>query len=358
MSESVVDFAVFGSTPLSRLLAGLLAAQHGRTVIHVGHSQSAYRLARGIDLSVAPITRPESWAMLRAGVAETLKLLGKLAGRNAVSHLDLLFLAQSPQAAEALGHIRQMASGFGIAAEPAPPSLAGAGRQGLRMRDAVRLNRAVLEPALDAWLDKVGVQRLVPDRVVIGPQGSVSLGDVAAPVAARQAVLADDEAILRYLPVPQWSPLLVRKTSASLLSTPLRALAAPVVMDLDFGLVAQQQAEAGIAVTGMGDMANVVARFEALIGRDSPIELAGQTAFPTLVTFDGAAAVGRASGEGADVVAGLGASAAFFAPALARWLCGDADPFEAAWFGARLVNRSGGPFPVTDYRPGLIGDAA
>ncbi len=60
MSQPTADFAVFGGTPLARLLAGLLAAKHGRRVVFVGESLSGYRLPRSIDLTVAPLTRPKA----------------------------------------------------------------------------------------------------------------------------------------------------------------------------------------------------------------------------------------------------------------------------------------------------------
>ena len=84
MSESAVDFAVFGSSPLASLVAGLLASRHKRRVIIVGEPEARYRLPRALDLSVAPITRPETWALLTANKADSAKLISKIGGRNAV----------------------------------------------------------------------------------------------------------------------------------------------------------------------------------------------------------------------------------------------------------------------------------
>jgi hypothetical protein len=61
---------------------------------------------------------------------------------------------------------------------------------------------------------------------------------------------------------------------------------------------------------------------------------------------------------GADVVVGLSCYGAFLVPALARWLCGTASSEEAAWFGARLVNRTHKAPPVDDYVTGAAGAAA
>ncbi|QQR37934.1 hypothetical protein [Devosia rhizoryzae] len=353
MSDTQADFAVFGSTPLARLLAGLLASVHGRKVIFVGESQSGYRLPRSIELSVAPVTRPETWALLAEGVAETMRLIGKVAGRAASSRVDPIFFAESAWGIEALSHIRHMAMGFRIAAEPVAPSLLGAGRSGIILRDAIRLNRPVLEPALDLWLDRHKVQRLAPDRVEIALDGSVSIHAGGKSSAAQQAVLVDPEAIMAWLPLRQWPTLFRRQPAATILTTPTQPIAAPVMLEVGDGTVLLQQAEGGIAGIGRGDLAAFSASMRSLLGAERQVEQAGQTAFPALVTADGAPAVGRAGGTGADVVANLGMTGVFLAPALARWLAGDAQQHQANWFAARLVTRNVRSASVSEFAPPL-----
>lgn len=353
MSEAEFDFAVFGATPLAHLLAGLLATAHGRKVMLVGEGQAGYRLIRGIDLSVAPMTRPESWAMLGHSVPEAARLISRIAGRSGLSRVDPIFFAEGRQDSEALSHMRHMALGFGIAAEPAAPSLLGEGRAGLVLRDAMRINRPALEHGLDRWLQQGSVLRLVPQSVSIGLDGPARVVADGVTYLARQAILADDEALMTWLPLKQWPTLLRRTGFASILTTPTRPLAASVMLELNSGVFLTQQAEGGIAGFGPGDLAHFSAHLQALLGRDRQVEQAGQTSFHGLMTLDGAPTFGRVAGVGADVVAGLGCAGAFVAPALARWLAGAASPSEAAWFGGRLINRSGKAAPVGDYAPGL-----
>lgn len=355
MSEPIADFAVIGSTPLARLLAGRLAGSHGRSVLYVGESQSSYRLPRGLDLSVAPITRPESWAMLRQGIGETVKLIGRIAGRGAWSHVDPLFFAGDPAATEALGHMRHMALGFGIAAEPAAPTLPVAHRSGIVLRDALRLNRPIIEPALDQWLEREGVRRLAPESVAIAEDGSAVLLGGGTRFEARQAILADHDAILAHLPPVQWPALLRRHPASCILTTPARPLPTPVMLEIQSGITLLQQPEGGIAAIGLQDMATFSGRIHLLLGRDRQVEQAGQTSFAALSTSDGAPALGRIATVGADVVAGMGMAGAFLAPALARWLCGEATPFEADWFGARLVSRAPNGPSVDEFAPHIAG---
>jgi hypothetical protein len=358
MSDSGFDFAIFGSTPLAQLLAGLLASAHGRRVLLVGESQAGYRLVRGIDLSVAPVTRPDTWAMLSHGVPEATRLLSRIGGRAALSRVDPIFFAQGREHGEALSHVRHMAAGFGLAAEPVAPSLLGAGRSGVVLRDTIRINRPPLEAGMDGWLDRNGVSRVGAQKIEVASDGQVQVVAAGSAFQARQAVLCDDEAIMAWLPLRQWPQLLSRGPSTSILTVPTRPLPASIMLDFDSGTYLIQQAEGGVAAFGPGDMAELAQHVHALLGQNRPVEQAGQTSFQALATRDGAPAFGRVAGIGADVVTGLSCYGAFLVPALARWLSGTASSEEAAWFGARLVNRTHKSPPVDDYLMGAPRAAA
>ncbi|WIY53686.1 hypothetical protein O9Z70_03855 [Devosia sp. YIM 151766] len=358
MSDVPADFAIVGSTPLARLLAGLLCGSHGRTVLFVGESQSSYRLPRGIDLSVAPMTRPESWSLLGGAMAESTKLIGRIAGRGAWRHVDPIFFTDRPRAAEAVSHMRHMALDFGIAVEAVPPALLGETRHGVRFRDALLLNRPLAEPAMDAWLERQGCRRLIPESLVIEADGGSTLSAAGEVFQARQTVLADHDAILAYLPRQQWPALLQRHPAASILTMPARPLAAPVMMEIHSGITLLQQPEGGIAAIGLEDLASFSDRVQGLLGQQGQVEQAGQTGFTTLATDDGAPAVGRVGGSGADIVVGMGATGVFLAPALARWFCGQASTDEAAWFGDRLISRATDSRQIADFTPGIASETA
>lgn len=337
---------------MARLVAGLLAGEHGRRVGFIGDSQSGYRLPRGIDLSVAPITRPETWALLQNGVTETTKLISRVGGRGAWQHVDPIFFAEGKPATEALSHIRHMATGFGLTIEPAATSLIGATRSGIVIRDAIRLNLPMLEPALDRWMAQQGVIFLSSDKISVAMDGSAVVTHGGEQIEAINTVLADSSAIIAHLPLRQWPTLLQRVHTSTILTTPAQPLASQVMADLDSGATLIQQEEGGIAGTGQGDLASFSRHLQHLLGTQRQVELAGQTAYPLLETSDGAPAVGRAAGAGTDVIAGFGSLGAFMAPALARWLAGNPSQTEADYFARRLVNRNAAKMPVADYRCG------
>jgi hypothetical protein len=340
MSAIRVDFAVLGATPQARLLAGLLASVHRRSVLYQGESQSGYRLPRGIDLSVAPLTRPETWSLLSHWVPETRKLIGKAGGRGAVSRIDAVFLARTAAGLDALGHMRHMAQAFKLPAERLPAPLLAADQQGVLFRDALFLHRASIEPVLDRWLDTIGVHRLPLDAtLVLKPDGSAVtvVGDGGYEI--RQTVLADDAAILAHLASEQWPSSLRIDAASTLLTEPAKPLPAALVHQLDGDLILTQHARGGIAALGSGSIEQVSAGARKALSIGSDLRQAGQTSYQRVASVDGAPVVGRLGGTGPDVIAGFGPVGAFVAPALARWLAGAAHAGENDWFASRLVNR-------------------
>jgi hypothetical protein len=339
MSVPHFDFVVVGSTPQARLIAGLLAGTHGKTVAFQGESQSGYRLARGVDLSVGVVTRPETWALLAVLVPETIKLIGKLGGRRAWSRIDPILFADGTDGKAALSHVRHMANAFGIAAERVSPRDLGAGRDGIILRDAVLLHRPQLEVALDGWLVQTGATRLDDHALVqINADGSARLpGDPG--MSFGQTVLVGDMALERHLDRSGWPSSLMRETCSTILTEPTAPIAAPIMHQLDTRLTLTQPPARGISAMGPGDIDTFTSNLHDLMGAERIVRQAGQASYTRVVSRDGAAVVGRLGGTGPDIVAGFGMSGAFFAPAIARWLCGRAGSAEAAWLGARLCDR-------------------
>ena len=341
MRQSHADFLVVGSTPLARLLAGLLASPHGKTVALIAQSPLGYCLQHGMDLSVGALTRPESWALLAQAVPETGKLITRVGTRAAIARLDPILFADAETGKQALGHIRHMAAAHGLAAERTPANYLGKLREGVVLRDAMMLRRTVLEPALDNWLAEIGVRRLGPEASVqIEADGRAQCQLLDEAIAIGQTILADDSAILAHLAAPAWPALLHQQMASAILTQPVKPMAAPVMYQLDGGIMLHQQSEGGILAYGPGTGDQMAVALAPLLDKPGAFEQAGQSSAMRVITRDGAPAVGRVGGTGPDVLAGFGTLGAFLAPAIARWLCGVASATENAWFGARLVDRS------------------
>lgn len=347
MSQTRADFIVIGSTPLARLVAGLLASVHGKSVVFSGESQSAYRLPRGIDLSVASITRPQTWSLLKTLVPESLKLVSRVGGRGAWSRVDPVLFAERPTGREALAHIRHMAQAFGHAVEPV--ANVGVGREGIVLRDAALLHRAVLESGLDRWLEQHEVRRVMSkDGLTIHRDGRAELLSGEDRIDIGQSVLADDRALLDHIPTSAWPTLLTRRIASTILTEPVKLIAAPVLLQVDTGQMLLQSPTRGITAIGPGPLDDFAARLATLLGQERAFRQAGQSRHEMVVSADNAPAVGRLAGTGPDVLVGFGPTGAFFAPALARWLCGVATEAESAWLGERLVDRVQSPSAVAE----------
>jgi hypothetical protein len=336
-----LDVAVFGSTPLARLLAGLLASAHGMRVAIIGESDAAFRLAQGADLSVAPLTRPETWALLGHTVPETVRLLSRIGAKSGHVRIDPVFHARAPYGREALAHVRHVASGFGHAAERAPADMFAPGHEGLVIRDAVLLLRPQLEPLLDTWLHGLGVLALRggQSRIAFTPEGRVSIAAGENGMEAERAVLADDDSIFVHLGHDALRHSAITAEMTSIFTEPTTPLPSPFVMEIEEGAHLLQRPSGSISAVAMGAAPLAVSVVGRLLARHQHLRRAGQVVFSCLVSRDGAPLVGRPANSGPLALAGLGLVGAFLAPALARWIAGAASPSEEAWITAHAIGR-------------------
>lgn len=333
MSEISADFAIFGTSPLALLLAGLLARQHRKAVVLVDNEASVYRLPRSIDISVGAITRPQTWALLADTVPETRKLLARIAGKTGISRVDPILFADSAPGRQALAHIRHMAAGFGHTAERLPPNALGRDLEGFALRDAVQLQAGLIEPALRRWLDRGKVRQLT-----------------ARETGAAIRVLVDDEAILKHVAADRLAPILQPVSRTGILTEPAPPLAAPAMLQIDAGLCLSQLPSRAIVATGSGNLEAVAPQVDMLLSSHQRPRWAGQSEFTTLRSRDHAPVLGQLDENGPILVAGFAPFGAFLAPAIARWLVGAARPAELAYFAAHAPGR---PSIVTEYGPGI-----
>ena len=356
MAENPYEFAIFGSTPLAGLIAGLLATEHHKRVCLVGEPSSAFRLPRGIDIAAMPATRPESWALLQQTTPEVVRLLGKIRGRPGMRHIDPVFVAETAEGADALSHMRHVAMEFGYQVERLPGGTQGIG---YRLRDAVLLHRGRLEPALISWLEKSGVGLLssAQTSAVIKRDGSVRLDFAGRTIEASHAVLADDASILNHLDVGERDRTLQVNTATAVLTEPTPPLAAQAMIYVDRGVTLVRGPGGGIAAIGLGRPEQAIARIGGCLAGRGPLRRAGQRIFRTIDTVDGAPMIGTARGLKATVLAGLGLSGAFMAPAIARLVAGNASESEKRYFTAREAGRGNARALVADFARGAMLEA-
>jgi len=350
MADDSYDYLVLGSTPLAGLLAGLLAVAHQRRVCLVGEPFSPFRLQRSIDISIAPITRPETLLLLKRSAAEIAKLVNGW-GKGLVSRADPLLVAETAQSIAALGHFRHLATALGYAVEPVADRAIAEGLL-LRVRDAQLLGHGRLEPALDSWLAKHEVRHLDPaeTELTLRKDGTARIVHEARTVEAAQVILAGDDAALDYLPEDARDRCLEVVPGAAMLLDTAKPLPAPYAWFLDRGVTLVQDGKVSVSALLSGDPATARARLGSAVSRGEALRLAGETVVKHLRTGDGAPFIGPARGHKALVIAALGPSGAFLAPAIARYIAGVAPADEAAWFVARGASRGNQRLAAAEYQ--------
>jgi hypothetical protein len=344
------DFAIFGSSPLSMLLGGLLATAHGRTVCVIGDAWSPWPLPHRLDAAWLTATRPESWAMLKAGSAETVKLINGI-GKGLVEHVDPLLIAETPASLEAIAHMRASAVGLGYAMERvADRSLAQSGAA-FHLRDVASLVRGKAEPAISAWLDRSGARRWAREdgQITIRRDGTVRIKSFGREFDANRAILADDAALLDWLDDAARDRLLRQAAARTVLTEPAKPIAAPLVRYLDRQVTIAQHGKSGITAIAAGAAEDSAARIGAALAPQAPLRRAADASFVQVETLDGAPLVAMARGTKTTVIAGFGDAAAFFAPALARHFVGKSTETEAQYFAAHDIGRGNARQLVADF---------
>jgi hypothetical protein len=309
-------------------------------------------LQRQIPVAAALLTRPESLKLLARLRDETTKLLATF-GKGLVERTDMLFVAEAPETRVALSHFRHLARALGWSAEMAVDKQMPDAAL-VRLRDASQLVDGRLGPALETWLDKVGVTRLSTRdvKLTIRRDASIAIASASGEVSATQVLLADDVAIVEHAPAAfverQFTPV----PTAAYLVEDSRPLGAAIVSYLDRGLLLARGPHGAVHVLASGDPLSVEARIGTTLAGEKPVRGAGEVRFAGLATPDGAPMLGMVRGE-VHAVAGLGSIGPFFAPLVARQLVGASSALEAEWLALRAPARGNQRALAADHAAAL-----
>lgn len=343
MSEQSETIAVVGASPFAWLLAGLLASDHSRAVVLVGPAPQPFALRPLPSLSVAPLTRPQSWALLHDATREAVRRLSRIAPRMG-ERVDLALLAGSPTSRIALGHIRRMAEGFGHPAEP----IDRAEQSGIGLRDTWLFDTALFMAAAPRWLASANVTVThTPEALTVNRDGSATLADTLI----TRVILADDWAILSHLSADEISAFARVERWVGIETPPHRPLPFRAGFDLDSGAVFAQSAQGTISGAAPDDDGKGIARIAACLAQDPAPRLAARTRFERLVSHDGAPVIGPTRRGQMFVIAGLGPLDLVLAPTLAAIVCGTASPSGAEWSTAHGAALRQPRRPVAEFSP-------
>ncbi len=299
------EIAIVGTSLLSGLLAGVLARDHGRKVVRIGRPLSAQRLPRSLNLALPLATRPEGWRLLRQAEADTRTLLGSIGVPDSVGATEAELVADLPDTAAALDHLAHMAVGF---------------RHQIRRIDGGWAFRHV------AVLDADPVERRLREWLLAAGAASIDEGSVDA----RLTVLADDDAIFDAVAASDRPAVLVPQSMTSTLLVS-RPSSAPVRRYPDRGVtLLARPGNTMLAIVG-GEH-EIDARLASTLPGPFPMKRLATTRYRRFSTSDGAPLIGPLGPH--FVITGLGDTAPFFAPAIARLIAGTAAEEDKRWFAA------------------------
>ncbi|SDG36478.1 hypothetical protein [Pelagibacterium luteolum] len=349
MTAQAKTIAVVGSTPFAWLLAGLLAADHSRAIVLVSAPHDSHRLSLPPSLSVAPITRPETWARLTEIAAPAARRLSRIAPRLA-RRTDVIFGARSPAARNALSHMRHLMAGFGHAVEPAhaiPDSSA------IRVRDAWAFDGDAFKGAAAPWLAAANVAIVnSASGLKVRRDGSASFGATNFDLV----VLADDQSIVDRLSAEDVAGFASMANAIGIHTSPVPPMSNAVTIDLDSGATMLRDTTGKLIATAYDEDEKGLDRIRASMPRTIAPRLAAKTRFKCLHTHDGAPVIGTPRRSRMFIIAGLGALDLVFAPMLARLIAGDASGVEAEWAAAHAADLRQPRVEVAEYVPGRLGD--
>jgi len=319
------DYGIVGTDLFSGLLAGLLARDHGKTVVRIGQRPSPQRLWRSLPVALPVATRPGTWDMVRRGERETRDLLHAMGVSAAIAASEAALIGDRPSSAEALDHLAHIAVGYGHQVRRID--------SGWALRSVSILDRDAINTGLMEWLGGLGVRH-------------VDDGEVDATLT----ILADDTAIFDRVSEAQRPDVLVSQamTSTSIVAT--RPLPARVQRFIDRGVTLFGQSGNTVLALVSGEQ-DVEARLASTLPGPFPMKRLATTRYRRFLTSDGAPLIGRMKGTRQFIAAGLGDCAPFLAPAMARFLVGKSEGSERSWLLAHDFARPRAN--VADFIPAL-----
>ncbi|WP_421950873.1 hypothetical protein [Pelagibacterium sp.] len=351
MTEQAKTIAVVGASPFAWLLAGLLASDHSRAIVLLSPPPNPHALRPLPPLSLAPVTRPETWSILMAHARPALRRLSRIVPAIG-ERIDMRVGARSAQAMIALSHMRHIAGGFGYPVDPIEKTAHGM-RVGLR--DVRSINAAALFAAAPSWLAATNVAVLSSvEGLKIRRDGGARFGATSID----QVILADDDAILRWLDADEIATFARIEHWAGIETAPQRLARYRAGFDLDTGTVFAQAGDGVIRAAARNDDGEALARIADCLSLDPAPRLAAQTSLTRLFSHDGAPVLGPTRRDKVFVVAGLGTLDLVLAPLIAGIVSGRASGLEAEWAAAHGADLRQPRREFADFHPGLVAGGA
>jgi len=326
-----VDFAIIGSTPKAAILACMLAKTHGHDVALIADFPSTLRPQHGFDISIAPITRPQTWNLLKENISQTKDFLHKTSNTNVIERVDPVFVATNKNGDIALSYMRNIALAFGFMSES--QAISDRFISSYQFRDATRLLRRPFFTSLNARLDKCGVKTFSREKLKlknIKKETQIILKEKK--FFAKQIILADDRAIEEFLSPSEITKQFKTITTQGFLVEPTEKIKSSVMFNLDSGLIIHQRNNNSLDCLAPKTKISLEQKICQMTNKNQILRLAGKTQFSTLISQNDAPIIGKIARSKYISLASFGEVGLFLTPAIARYLDNNATSFEKQYF--------------------------
>lgn len=338
MSDSNLDFAILGSSPFAALLAISLASLHGKKVCLVAQPINQFQLVRSVSLSVAPVTRPETWALLQSTKGELESLLAKVPG-TFFSRSQSAFVSQTIDGTNALGHIRHMAAGYGFATAALTTQNHLGFEEGFTFESALRLRHRPFFNALPSILTQLGIQFLPQKETTLKvKRTSTTLDFKDIQLTANRVVATDSISLGQSLPNEKQNQICKRSAFTSILTEPGTTLPFPTIVDIDTGAFGYTHPDGRVECIVRGDGEIAKNWLANMLPEHSSTYFSGLTEFTEIENLKGIPIVGQVGNTHTSLALLPAPTAPFLAPSVARQLCNTTSPFETDYFAGRNLD--------------------
>jgi len=345
------DFAIIGNTPKAALLACMLAKTHKKQVALIASPPNKLRPLHGFDISIAPITRPKTWKILKENIGQTIEFLNKSGIIKTYEHVDPLFFATNLKGQTALSHVQSMANAYGFSVEKQAHSEKYI--SAYKFPDAIRLLRRPFFASLNERLKKCNVQIISPkDIKIIYKKAQMHISSGKEKIIAKQVILVDDKALLNHLSNSNIENNFIKTQNSGFLIEPINKIKNPITYNLDNGITIHQRNDGAIDCLGECSVQILEQEIKETITKNKTVRLAGRTNFMSLKTLDGAPIFGKIARSKFISICNFNMSGFFQTPAIARILSDKANQLEKEYFLAlapksKNYNRKN----ITEYSP-------
>jgi hypothetical protein len=330
------DFVIIGSNPTSSLLGAMLAKTHGLKIAYLSELAHPLSLTKAFDISIAPITRPKTWKILKDNIGATIDFLNKTSTYSCIRRVDPLLVSTNVKDDTALSHIKNTSAGFGFNIEK--QALSDIFISKYKFSDSAYLMQRPFFATLFQRLEFCGVKTFSSKDIKLKNTKNAHAQNITQitgkdfNISAKNVILVGSNALQSNLAQSDIDKHFIKKTISAIMSEPTTKIPSSIIFNLNNDLIIYQQDDGALDCLAIKTKEAIEQKICQLTNDNQNIKLAGKSEFSSLKSNDGAPVIGKIARSKYISICDLGVTGLFQTPAIARFLAGEANEFESEYF--------------------------